>query len=279
MAAAAEQLPRIMGWRAELSLGFRDAGHRTLLAERRHSGPLAVQRPFYPEGAVCHVYLLHPPGGVVGGDVLDIDVQLAQGTKALLTTPGAAKFYRSGGASARQSQRITVQSGATLEWLPQESIFFPGAKAVLQTQIALQGDARLALWEIQCLGRPAIDEDFDRGSIDNRLAVTRDGAPILLERLRIDADSRRRLSLMGGMPVAGIFLISGAGEAEVRACGDLFPVSGRDTIGATLIDDLLVVRYLGDSTERARRQFSVLWQTLRPRVFGRPASTPRIWAT
>jgi urease accessory protein len=279
MAAAVEQLPRSLGWRAELRLGFRDAGDRTVLAERRHSGPLTVQRPFYPEGEVCHVYLLHPPGGVVGGDVLDIDVLLGNGTNALVTTPGAAKFYRSGGASARQSQRLVVQSGATLEWLPQESIFFPGASAVLQTQVELHGDARLALWEIQCLGRPVIDEGFDWGSIDSRIAVTRDGAPILLERLRVDADNRRRLSLMAGMPVGGIFLMGGAGEAEVMACRDLLLGSGADTIGATLVDDLLVVRYLGDSTERARREFSALWQTLRPRVFGRPPCTPRIWAT
>ena len=279
MVAAVEHLPRIQGWRAELRMGFRDAGHRTVLAERRHSGPLTVQRPFYPEGEVCHVYLLHPPGGVVGGDVLDIDVQLGHGTKALVTTPGATKFYRSGGAGARQSQRIVVQPGATLEWLPQETIFFPGARAMLQTQVELQDDARIALWEIQCLGRPVIDEGFDWGSIDSRIAVTRDGAPILLERLRVDADNRRRLSLMAGMPVGGIFLMGGAGEAEVMACRDLLPGSGADTIGATLVDDLLVVRYLGDSTERARREFSALWQTLRPRVFGRPPCTPRIWAT
>jgi urease accessory protein len=150
---------------------------------------------------------------------------------------------------------------------------------MLQTHVELQDDARIALWEIQCLGRPVIDEGFDWGSIDSRIAVTRDGAPILLERLRVDADNRRRLSLMAGMPVGGIFLMGGAGEAEVMACRDLLLGSGADTIGATLVDDLLVVRYLGDSTERARREFSALWQTLRPRVFGRPPCTPRIWAT
>ncbi|MGB5651682.1 MAG: urease accessory protein UreD, partial [Sedimenticolaceae bacterium] len=89
-----------------MRLGFRAGPDSTVLAERQRHGPLAVQRPFYPEGGVCHVYLLHPPGGVVGGDVLGIDVKLAQGAQALITTPGATKFYRSAGALARQTQRI-----------------------------------------------------------------------------------------------------------------------------------------------------------------------------
>lgn len=279
MTAATQHSPGSDGWTAGLHLGFRADAERTVLAERRRHGPLAVQRPFYPEGEVCHVYLLHPPGGVVGGDTLAIDVQIGPRAKTLVTTPGAAKFYRSAGPRARQTQMITVRDGGRLEWLPQENIFFPGAEVELETRVELQGDARLALWEIQCLGRPVIGEGFDSGRIDSRLNVSRDGRPLLMERLRVDADNRARLSLMAGLAVGGTLLISHAGEAEVLACRDLLFTDGQDYAGASLIEDLLVVRYLGDSTERARRLFTDVWQTLRAATLGYPPGVPRIWAT
>ena len=279
MDAATQTLRRTRGWQASLQLGFRPQARRTVLAERRRLGPLAVQRPFYPEGGICHVYLLHPPGGVVGGDTLDIDVHVRSGAQALVTTPGATKFYRSGGPRASQDQHLIVAPGASLEWLPQENIFFPGAQAMLQTNVELQGDARLALWEIHCLGRPTIDEVFESGRIDSRTAIVRDGVPLVLDRLRVSADNRSRLSLMAGLPVGGTLYLSHAGEDEVEACRDLLLVEGPDYAGATLIDDILVVRYLGRSTERARRLFNAVWQLLRPSTLGRTASVPRIWST
>ena len=279
MASTAEEIPSDGGWRASLRLGFRPGARGTVLAERRRQGPLAVQRPFYPEGEVCHIYLLHPPGGVVGGDRLDIDVELAPGTQALITTPGAGKFYRSAGATAEQEQVLRIGPGASLEWLPQENILFPGAEVAMQTRVELQGDARLALWEIQCLGRPAIGEGFDQGRLDSRLSIRRDGTPLLLERLRVSADNRCRLSLMAGLAVGGTLVLSNAGEPEVETCRDLLLSNGSDYSGVTLIEDLLLVRYLGNSTENARRLFTALWQHLRPRTLGRAPSTPRIWAT
>ena len=279
MSFAADKLPKARGWRAGLHLGLRRSGDRTVLAERRRYGPLAVQRPFYPEGGVCHVYLLHPPGGLVGGDVVDIRAQAGVGAQALITTPGATKFYRSGGRCAIQRQQLDVQDGATLEWLPQENIFFPGAEARLETRVDLHGDGRLALSEVQCLGRPVIGEEFEQGALDSRLDIYRNGKPMLLERLRVRPDNRCRLSLMAGMAVGGTLVMSHALDADVDACRDLLFASGSDYAGATLIEDLLVVRYLGNSTERAQRLFRAVWQLLRPSTLGRPAVPPRIWAT
>jgi urease accessory protein len=279
MIAAAKESTRTDGWRAGLRLGFQVRAQRTVLVERQRHGPLAVQRPFYPEGDVCHVYLLHPPGGVVGGDSLRIGVQLGQGAKTLVTTPGATKFYRSAGARAQQNQTIVVEDGARLEWFPQENIFFPGARVELATHVELMGDARLALWEIQCLGRPVISERFDSGDIDSRLTVSRDGMPLISERLRVDAKSRARLSLMAGLAVGGTLLIGNAGDAEVAACRELLYEDGDDYCGATLIEDILVIRYLGNSTERARRLFTGIWQKLRADTLGHSPGVPRIWAT
>jgi urease accessory protein len=279
MGHPSETSQRARGWRAELHLGFRAGAQRTVLAERRRLGPLAVQRPFYPEGEVCHVYLLHPPGGVVGGDALTIDVRVGRAAKALVTTPGATKFYRSAGDAACQMQHILVEDGACLEWLPQENIFFPGAEVEMQTRVELRGDARLVLWEIQCLGRPVIAEGFDSGHLDSRLSISRDGLPLVLERLRVSADNRARLSLMAGLAVGGTLLISHADGQDVETCRDLLLATGGDYSGATLLDDILVIRYLGNSTERARRLFTSIWHGLRPRVLGRAPSVPRIWAT
>ena len=119
MTAAAAQATR-EGWHASLQLAFAPRAARTALVERRQRGPLAVQRPFYSEGDVCHLYLLHPPGGVVGGDRLNIAAETAADAHALVTTPGATKFYLSAGAVAHQTQRLQVTAGSSLEWLPHQ---------------------------------------------------------------------------------------------------------------------------------------------------------------
>src|SRR6476620_11342443 len=116
------------GWEAALDLEFAARGARTILARRASIGPLVVQRPFYPEGDVAHVYLVHPPGGVVGGDQLRLNVLAREGAHALITTPAATKFYRSDGRVAHQRQEI-VADAASIEWLPQETIVFPDARA------------------------------------------------------------------------------------------------------------------------------------------------------
>src|SRR6187551_1093438 len=120
--------PAHSSWQARLELGFRATAGRTVLAHRRHIGPLMVQRPFYPEGGICHVYLLHPPGGIVGGDSLELQVDAGQGSHALITTPAATKFYRAGPHPRAVLRQNLLVKDAVLEWLPQEAIVFDGAK-------------------------------------------------------------------------------------------------------------------------------------------------------
>jgi len=279
LSVAASSEPAPSGWSARLDLGFQVGQGRTVLAHRERRGPLAVQRPFYPEGEVCHVYLLHPPGGVVGGDQLHTEVELAPNSRALLTAPGATKFYRSAGAVASQEQRFNVGDGASLEWLPHENILFPGARVRSQTRVELQGDAHLALWEIHCLGRPVIGEVFSEGSLQTGLQLWRDGRPLLLERLRVDAQQRQCGSILAGRAVTATALFSHSGEAELTVARDCIAEAGPGLAAATLVDDLLLLRYLGDSTEKARALFTQTWAALRPRLFGRPAVAPRIWST
>ncbi len=267
------------GWQARLSLGFEERDSRTVLVHRQQEGPLAVQRPFYPERNACHVYLLHPPGGVVGGDSLDIRAEVGVGAVALVTTPGATKFYRSVGPAARQRQTLSVQGGK-LEWFPQENILFPGAIADLETAVQLDGSGQFLGWEINCLGRPAIDERFTVGRATFGFALYREGRPLLIERFRIDGASDLDASTgLRGWPVMGTLVATGADGAVVDAARAALAGETDSVFGITCVDEVLVVRYLGSSTQSGRRLFIAVWKAIRPLVHGRSACVPRIWAT
>ncbi len=269
------------GWSAQLELGFERQAGRTVLSRRKRQGPLSVQRAFYPEGEVCHLYLLHPPGGVVGSDELHITAQLEKESHALITTPGAGKFYRSTGATATMEQYFSLAEGARLEWLPQENIFFPGAQVQMKTRFDLASDVWFAFWETHCLGRPAIQKEFDTGKLDSRLEIWRDGIPLLLERLRVDAETRQQLALLRGMPVVATLVMSPAEKAHLETARQVIEHANdrHYDCAATLLEELLVVRFLGDSTERVQKLFVAIWSALRPAILGKPAIVPRIWNT
>lgn len=273
-------LSHATGWQASLRLQFAPFGERTGLRRREQRGPLAVQRPFYPEGATCHLYLLHPPGGVVGGDRLHLDADVQPGARALVTTPGATKFYRSSGVPARLTQRLVIADDGQLEWLPQEHIFFAGADVDLRTEVRLAGQGRFIGWEVNCLGRPANDETFDTGRIDNRLTLYRDGEPWFCDRLLIDATHRLHgPARLRGQPVTASLLAAPVDERLLALVRDRVRPPADAWWGATRMDNLLVVRYLGRSTEQAKRLCQATWCLLREPLLNRIPSVPRIWAT
>ncbi|MCO7518459.1 MULTISPECIES: urease accessory protein UreD [unclassified Pseudomonas] len=263
------------GWSAHLQLRFNLREGVTRLGARRHVGPLLVQRPFHPEGAPCHVYVLHPPGGIVAGDRLDLDIHLETGSHALLTMPGASKFYRSVGPTARLAQRFYLQAGSTLEWLPQDSIFFNGARASLDSQFILEPGARLLAWETLCLGRPVINEGFAQGALDSRLCIELPDEPGLHERLRIEGG---HLDKLAGHPLLATFCATPADPAvleQVRQLLDGLPTPA----GATLLGPLLVIRLLDHDNQHLQHNLQRLWHLLRPAVLGLAPCPPRIWAT
>ncbi|ATP50592.1 urease accessory protein UreD [Pseudomonas sp. ITEM 17296] len=275
LAEQIEQQQDDAGWSAFLQLRFTQRDGVTRLGARRHFGPLLVQRPFYPEGAPCHVYVLHPPGGIVAGDRLELDIHLEPGSHALLTMPGASKFYRSIGPTARLAQRFHLAADSTLEWLPQDSIFFAGARASLDSRFTLAPGARLLAWETLCLGRPVMNERFDHGALDSRLHIEMPDDPGLYERLRIEGG---QLSKLGGHPLVATFCAAPADPAlldHVRALLDELD----NPAGATLIGSLLVIRLLDHDNQHLQHTLQRLWHALRPAVLGLPACPPRIWAT
>lgn len=279
MAVATEAQPGA-GWQASLRLGFAASGARTAMVRRRHRGPLRVQRPFHPEGGPCHVYVLHPPGGIVGGDGLCIDARVGDGAHALITTPAATKFYRSTGAWAAQRQYLDVEAGGCLEWLPQEQIAFDAALADTLTQVNLAQGARFIGWELNCLGRPASGDDFTRGALRSRFELWRDGEPLLLERNQLEGDGAILDAPwgLGGHRTLGTLVAVGAGASERDAVREVL-ADQPDGWSATLVDDVLMVRCLGGGAEVALGLFQRAWAALRPRLLDRPACPPRIWRT
>lgn len=274
-------------WQARLDLGFeRRHGERaeTILARRAHHGPLRVQKPLYPEGPkLCHAIVLHPPAGIAGGDQLAIDVELGDGAQALLTTPGAGKWYRSAGAGAEQVVTIKVGAGGTAEWLPQESIVFDGANARMRTTVDLEEGARYIGVETLCFGRRASGETFERGSLHLATDIRFGNKLLWRERGIIDGGSALMTSSIGlaGFTVCSTVLAAGADvDAEtLTACRQALPTELGAQVGVTVMPNLFVGRYLGHSAEAAREWFVELWKSLRPAFIGCEAAVPRIWNT
>ena len=279
-----EGTARAVGWTGALSLKLARRGEATVVEHRRHVGPLQIQRAFYPEGPeCCHLYLLHPPGGLVAGDSLALDVEVAGGARALITTPSATKVYRSSaGKLARQEQRFVVDSGAALEWLPQETIVFDAAEARLSTVVQLEAGAAFAGWEILCLGRPAGEVPFRTGNCGQRIELHRSGRPVIVDRTAVEGGGELAAAAFGlrEQAVLGTFLASPvpAGALELlRGAAGALPAE--DLLSITAMPDVLVCRYLGPSAARARAHFGRLWTLLRPSLVGRPPCPPRIWMT
>jgi urease accessory protein len=266
-------------WQARLELQFQRSGGRTILARRQHVGPLIVQRPFYPEGPTCHVYLVHPPGGIVGGDALSLQVDVESDAHALLTTPAATRFYRAGPhPAATLNQQLTVRNGA-LEWLPQETIVFDGARARTTTRVDLSGESRFLGWEIACLGRPAIEEGFQSGQLHLDFLLYHDGLPLMLDRMRVVGDSPALAAPwgLGGAQAMGTLLMYPARDVDLAPLRALTGGDARHAL--SVVDDVLVCRALAREAEAVRELFGALWLQLRESLLGRTAVAPRIWAT
>jgi urease accessory protein len=275
-----------MGWSGRLEVRYGAEGGRTV-GRDRHVGPLRVLQSLYPEGpGVCHQVLVHPPGGLVGGDRLEIELDLEAGSHALITTPGATRFYRSTGATAIQTLRARLQPGARLEWLPLETLIYNGAQACNRQVFDLQGDARLIAWDVLALGLPASDQPFVQGRHEQHVELP----GIWLERAVIDAHDRRLLDSPVGWAGHRVLAtaFASSGEAQPTALIESLLDAARQashghalaaTCGATALhgERGVVMRMLAPRVEPAMQLLSAVWAAWRPIWIGRGAQTPRVW--
>lgn len=276
-----------MGWHGRLALDF-DQDRGGTRARSRHHGPMRVLASLYPEGPqICHQVLVHPPGGLVGGDVLELALDLGAGTHVLVTTPGATRFYRSGGPTAVQQVDAQLAEGARLEWLPQETICHAATRADNQLRFHLSAGAEMIGWDLLALGLPASGEAFDRGLMDQRIELP----GVWIERARVDGEDTRLLDSplgwAGQRVLATLWFSAGQAlpaarrtalldAARAEASGD--PLAAR--AGATSPHERLVVlRVLAPRVEPAMALLARVRAAWRREAWSLDAQPPRIWRT
>ncbi|MEP6739077.1 MAG: urease accessory protein UreD [Caldimonas sp.] len=276
-----------MAWHGKLALDYRRQGERTLVHDR-HDGPLRVLRSLHPEGpGVCHSVLVHPPGGIVGGDVLAIEISLTAGAHALVTTPGATRFYRSAGATAEQTVAAHAESGARLEWLPLETIAYSGCLAENRMRFVLEAGAEMIGWDVTALGLPASDRPFSAGRYTQSIELP----GRWLERGSVAADDLRLLDSplgwAGRRVLATLWFASGSAIADARREALLASVRAaaqshalEATSGATSPDaTVVVVRVLAPNVEPAIDLLVRIWSAWRLAAWSLAACLPRVWRT
>ena len=274
-----------MPWHARLNLDYRRQGERTVL-RHEHDGPLRILKSLYPEGdTICHNVVVHPPGGLVGGDRLDLHLHLDAHAHALIGTPGATRFYASDALPATQSVQIHLEPGARLEWLPLEAIAYPGCEAVNHWRATLAEGAELMAWDVTALGLPAAGQAFEAGRLHQRMEIN----GLWLEEARIAATDTRLLNAplgLAGQRCMGTLVLA-CGSALKRERRDALLDVARTTAGqlpdgvlagvTSPHPQLLVVRALAPLVEPLMAGLQQVWAAWRPAAWGLPAHPPRIW--
>jgi urease accessory protein len=286
-----------MPWHGSLALAFRLAETRTVVRDR-HEGPLRLLKSLHPEGdPACHAVVVHPPGGIVGGDRLAIGIEVGPGAHALATTPGATRFYRTTGEPASQSVAAHVAPGARLEWLPLETLAYDGCDATSAVEVTLaagvdgHGPAEAMGWDVVALGLPASGAPFERGRWTQSLQVSGPAVRRWIDRGTTCAEDRRLLGSPlgwdGERVLATLWFASGAPlaadrlEALLRAareCAEATPLAART--GATAPQPhVVVLRALAPCVEPAHALLQAVWADWRRVAWDLEATPPRVWRT
>ena len=275
-----------MPWHASLQLDYTLEGTRTV-ARHGHNGPLRILQSLYPEGdAVCHNVLVHPPGGLVGGDTLDISATVGPGAHGLVTTPGATRFYRSTGERALQRTHLTLAEGARLEWLPLEALCYNACNAENHLTLNLAPGAECMGWDVTALGLPHAGQPFDTGRFVQHI----EAPGLWLERGVIDAADHRLLEsplgLAGQRCMASLFFVTGrpldrarrdTALDAARAVMDAHALKA--TAGATSPNgQVVVVRALAPQVEPAMQLLRQVRAAWRAALWQLCAEPPRIWS-
>ena len=275
-----------MAWRADLKLDYTLESQRTVV-RYLHQGPLRILQSLYPEGdQICHNVLVHPPGGLVGGDTLDIQVTVAEGAHGLVSTPGATRFYKSGGHPALQQVVAHLADNAKLEWLPLEAIAYNDCEATNRAIFNLAPSAELITWDVTALGLPSSDMAFTQGHFQQHVEIP----GVWLERGNIRGEDTRWLNsplgLAGGKCLASLVFASGSAIDSDRTTQAL--EAAREVIeshplrlqaGITCAHpQVIVLRVMSPLVEPTMALLKKVWAVWRHTLWALPSTPPRIWS-
>ena len=275
-----------MAWRADLKLDYTLESQRTVV-RYLHQGPLRIMQSLYPEGdQICHNVLVHPPGGLVGGDTLDIQVTVAEGAHGLVSTPGATRFYKSGGHPALQQVVAHLADNAKLEWLPLEAIAYNDCEATNRAIFNLAPSAELITWDVTALGLPSSDMAFTQGHFQQHLEIP----GVWLERGNIRGEDTRWLNsplgLAGSKCLASLVFASGSAINSDRTTQAL--EAAREVIeshplrlqaGITCAHpQVIVLRVMSPLVEPTMDLLKKVWAVWRHTLWALPSTPPRIWS-
>ncbi len=274
-----------MRWVARLKLDYSLEAERSV-ARFAHDGPLRILQSLYPEGdRICHNVLVHPPSGLVGGDLLDMQVTVGKGAHGLVTTPGATRFYRSEAGLATQQVHAHVQDGARLEWLPLEALAYSGCDALNLARFELAPTSERMTWDITALGLPHAQQPFERGTFRQHLEIPN----VWLERGTIAAEDERLMNSPLGLAgqrcmatlvfAAGSAIATDRAEAALEAARAAIETSPlRLQAGVTQPHpQVIVLRVLAPVVEPAMQLLRPVWAAWRQALWGLPGTVPRLW--
>jgi len=255
-------------------LRFSRAGSRSEAASVYETGGLRVRFP--RSVGECEAVIVNTGGGMAGGDRADVVIDVEPGARAIVTTQAAEKVYRSGGSPTNAVVALTVGSGSSLTWAPQETLLFGGAEFARRFEASVAADASLLIVESVVFGRLAHGETRIEADFRDDWRIRRDGRIVHAESLRLcNAGARLDSPAVGGgaRSLATLLLVDARAEARLEDLRQTFSAdSGAVEIGASAFDGLLVARLAAANPQRLRFAVTTMMSTLR----GRDA--PRVWA-
>lgn len=263
-----------------LRLAIQAKGGRSALHDLYQQAPCRALMPDVAPGAPLEAVLVNTSGGLVGGDRIDTAITLGPGAAAVLAGQAAEKVYRSTGDDTSVATTLTIADGAWLEWLPQETILFDGARLRRRLTIDLAQEARLLAVETTIFGRIARGERFTQGFLHDSWAIRRAGRLVWMDAIRLDGDvAAQRQRAFGFGQAAGYATLIHAGPAAAsflplaREIVAAAPAEG----GATVVAGLLLLRFLAEDAARLRGTVAGALCRLRAEIAGLPALLPRVW--
>lgn len=276
-------------WYAQLELGFCFENSRTIMSHRKHHGPVRVQKMLWPEKTgVCHAIIVHPPAGIAGGDHLTFEIETKDQAHAVVTTPGAGKWYKTNGKQAFQHIHLHVKDQSILEWVPQETMLFDGALAHSETHIHLDNAASFIGWDMLVLGRQARAERFVQGSYYNQFKLWREHKLLVADTLYFEGEDRWLSSCLGmnNQAVMGSFWAAAPEkyrssfylEQQLELIRELM-MHMQAPVTLTLLDDVVSARFLGNDVRHCHDAFAAIRAKLRRYWFDLEEEFPRIWKT